>query len=736
MSEYMDNQQLEVDYLQETVSVIKNKIEDEENKLVKRKKDLIDARREMYENTAHSSNDFDKLTEMVQHLSPIEVQTYDYVAAEQRLEKYKRLLSCPYFARIDFAEEGYEEESIYIGIGNLIEDSSYKTYVYDWRAPISSIFYRYEIGKASYVCPSGVIEGNVSLKRQYEIKNSKLQYFFDSNVTIMDDILKKVLSSNASSKMKSIVETIQKEQDIIIRDIENDLVIVQGVAGSGKTSVALHRVAFLMYQSLTTKIGVNNIVLISPNSLFGEYISHVLPELGEKNVTTITFEDLFESVFDSDISIKSRNSLLENIINSNNEKSKSILKSSLEFKLSKSFMTIIDRYIHHFEHSMIDFTDIFFAGECIADRHLLKSELLVKQKSYMPVEKRLNQIEVKLSTKLHELRKVRLIKLEKFVAEHTNHPFNVKSFARLLSIKQSLALLKTIHKFTRIDYLSLYKKLFRDKELFYRLSEGLSLPSNISEILDYTNEILYTNDLTYDDGIALMWLKIKMSGCSTYYDIKQVVVDEAQDYYPVHYEILKTLFKNSKYTVLGDFNQTIEKNSDLSIYDDIKGILNKKKSTSVFMNKSFRCSYEISKYSEQFIDSDMVIESFNRHGTPPKEIIKSNIEELDNSLVEDIIECQNLDYSSIAILCNSMKKAEALYNRISSKVDVKLISESTDDTMLGMFIVPIYMAKGLEFDAVLVYDMYDRKHLTKDNKRLMYIASTRALHYLSVYFKD
>lgn len=732
---YEENLIVETGYLEQTLAIAKSKLEAEQEKIAEKKENLIASRREMYENTAHFSDDFDKLTEMVQHLSPLEVQTYDYEAAEQRIEKYNKLLNSPYFARIDFNEEGFVEENIYIGLGNLTDDKTYTTYVYDWRAPISSIFYRYELGEVSYQAPCGTVKGKVTLKRQYEIKNGKLQYFFDSSVSVMDDMLKKVLSGNTSSKMKTIVETIQREQDIIIRDIENEVVIVQGVAGSGKTSVALHRVAFLMYQSFTQKLGTNNIVLISPNFLFGQYISNVLPELGEKNIATLTFEDIFATIFENSIGVKSRNSLLEEIITSDNTEKKESLKSSLEFKLSKTFLILLERFIRYFEHRMIEFSDIHFNGECVAHRHLLKADLLEKQKRYMPVEKRLKQIETRIMNRLQELRKDRLIKLEKFVYEHTVHPFDAKAFARLLSAKQSAALMKTIHKFTKIDYLSVYKTLFKDKALFYRLSKGLNLPLDIEQILDHTNNNLSADKLCYEDAVVLMCLKIKMAGCSIYSNIKQAVVDEVQDYYPIHFEILKILFPNAKYTIVGDINQTIVKQADLSIYDDIKAILNKLKTTTVFMTKSFRCSYEINTFSAKFIDTNAVIESFDRHESIPEIVCKSSIEELDDTLLEDIIQCQKSGYSSIAIVCKSIKQAKELYGRINSKITVELISEDTADTMTGVLIVPVYMSKGLEFDAVLVYGTDEKNYMTADDKKLLYIACTRALHKLSLFYK-
>lgn len=734
MDEFEKNLLLETNYLAKILAVINNQLKEEQDINAEKKGNLIAARRDMYENTSHSSNDFGKLTEMIQYLSHLEIQTYDYEAAQKRIEKYKKLLKSPYFARIDFIEEGLDKESIYIGLGNFTDNNTHNTYIYDWRAPISSIFYRYELGEVSYKAPGGTIKGKVTLKRQYEIENGKLQYFFDSSVNVMDDILKKALSGNASLKMKTIVETIQREQDIIIRDIENELVIVQGAAGSGKTSVALHRVAFLMYRGLTGKLGTNNIVLISPSFLFGQYISNVLPDLGEENIAALTFEDIFEAIFENSIGVDNRNSFLEEIITSDITEKKELLKSSMAFKLSKTFLILLERFIRYFEHRMIEFSDIHFNGECVANRHLLKADLLKKQKRSIPVEKRLEQIETRIMNRLQELREDRLIKLEKFVYQHTNHPFDAKAFSRLLAAKQSAALKKTIDKFTKIDCVTVYKQLFKDKALFYRLSKGITLPPDIDQILDETNKNLNTDKMRYEDAIVLMCLQIKMTGCSKFMDIKQVVVDEAQDYYPVHFEILKMLFPKAKFTIVGDINQTIEKQADLSIYDDMKAILNKQKTTTVFMMKSFRSSHEISTFSAKFIDSSISIESFERHGSTPKIVRKSSLNELDDAVIQDINECQLSGYTSIAIVCKSMKQAKELYSRINSKITVDLINDDTAFTMVGVLILPIYMAKGLEFDSVLVYGTDEQNYMNEDDKKLLYIACTRAMHSLSLYY--
>lgn len=734
MEYYQEQLNREKKYLKIVTEVIGKQLQKETEKIQHKKNELVAARKDMYENTIHYSGDFEKFSDAIQFLNPIEVQTYDYRAVLERIEKYKKMMKSPYFARIDFTEDGFESESIYIGLGNLSDEKTRQTYICDWRAPISSIFYRYGLGKAAYKAPYGEISGEVTLKRQFEIKNGKIIYFFDSNITIIDDILKQALSQNSSAKMKSIVETIQREQDIIIRDIENDLLIVQGVAGSGKTSVALHRVAFLLYHGVTSQLNVNNIVLITPNSLFGMYIENVLPELGEKNIQTLTFEDMFENIFGNETEISSRNELIENIISIKDEEARNLAKAALKFKLSCTFIVILDRYIKHYEHRLIEFGDIFYNGMCIANRHLLKAELLNYKGISIPLEKRLAIMENRIMTRIQENKKTRLTKLEKFVAGYPEHIYEVKVLARLLSIRESSALKKEINKFTRIDAMGMLKRLTRDKNLFYKLAEGLSLPGNIEDILNYTDRNLNNNQLDYDDAMVLMCLKLKISGCELYKDIKQTVVDEAQDYYPLQYEILKLSFNDAKYTVMGDINQTIEKASDFSIYGDIERILNKRKSSTILMKKSFRCSYEINCFSSCFTDGNIEIESFDRHEALPQVVKANNAAEMEAAIIKEAEACRVNGYDSIAIICKSMREAEKLYKNIGDKIGADLIDIKAFNFSSKIMILPVYMAKGLEFDAVLVFNTGDENYYREEDKKLMYIACTRALHSLSLFY--
>jgi DNA helicase-2/ATP-dependent DNA helicase PcrA len=282
------------------------KVYDEiENQLAERRegisgyrRDIVRLRRSMWENEAHNwlSGDMDAAANIKQYRDMLDSENRKYLQSRQILKQLEKMAQSPYFARVDFKEEGMEDvEQIYIGIASLFDRENNDILICDWRAPISSIFYDYELGFAKYPSHEGVIRGHISLKRQFRITRSHIDYMFDSSIKIDDEILQEILSKNVDDKMRTIVTTIQKEQNRIIRNEENDLLIVQGAAGSGKTSIALHRVAYLLYKYRDQKITAQNIVIFSPNQLFNDYISNVLPELGEENMQQTTFMEYSNS---------------------------------------------------------------------------------------------------------------------------------------------------------------------------------------------------------------------------------------------------------------------------------------------------------------------------------------------------------------------------------------------------------------------------------------------------------
>lgn len=735
MAEYKDKYREEVNYLEEIIGLLKYRLDVETEKLAEQKADLIAARKEMWENTTHSSSDFDKLTDLNQYLSALNSQTFSYTEIEKRIAKYERMVDSPYFSRIDFTEDGYDDtEKIYIGLFNLMDEDTHDIKVYDWRAPISSVYYRSELGHVEYKAPSGIIKGSISLKRQYKITKGKLEYFFDSNVNIVDEMLMEALSKNMAPKMKTIVETIQKQQDLIIRDLDNDLLVVQGVAGSGKSSVALHRIAFLLYRGLNLKLSANNVIVISPNSLFSKYISNVLPELGEDNIREYTFENIFLKLFDNNLSVKSKSENFEKIICAETEEKRSFLRSCDEFKGSKTFIKILERFVKFFERKIIPFEDVYFDGEIIENRQLLKAFLL-SNKLNMPTAKKLKIIENRLLDKVHDKKFARREKIEAAVNMSKEHEFEIKAFTRVLAAKETSSFISRIRKFTELDSYELYKKLFSNKKLILNLAKGLELPKNIDEIIRYTQEnITDPYNIPYSDGIAMMYLKIIAEGADSFSDIKQVIVDEAQDYYPMHYYLLKNLFREARFTIVGDINQAVEKKSDLSLYDDIVSILNFEKYNKIFLNKSYRNSYEISKFCEKFLKEDIHTEYFKRSEEAPEVVCCKDEETLENKLINKVNEYSSQGYNSIAIICKNRKQASDLYFKIKGKINIKLVDYQGEQNLSGSIIVPVYLAKGLEFDAVIVYGTDNKNYLTSFDKNLLYVACSRALHRLSLYY--
>ena len=700
--------------LAQTISLAEEQLKQAKEAADKKKSEIIEAKKDVRENTEHgitslyTSDGFEALVELSQYINPVTDKIIDYEEEEHKILLLEKMIKSPYFARIDFKFDDEDEfEKIYIGRSSLRKNSYQEMYVYDWRSPIASIFYRFMTGEAFYDAPCGRVTGELNLKRQYEIKNGTLEYFFDSDVQIVDEFLRQLLSQNTTAKMKAIVETIQHEQDVVIRDMENDLLMVQGVAGSGKTSIALHRAAYLMYQGLQTKLSANNIMIISPNSIFEQYISNVLPELGEDNVISSVFEDILSELLNGR-KIQSRNDFLENLIV--NSKYKEISRNSIEFKTSSFFREILDQFLIDIPRQWIEFEDVYYEGKCVVSGQILKDKILGRPET--PLGIKLEQLEDYILEQIFGTGKGRGHKEEKNL------------------IKQE------IQKFIKIDIVELYKILFSNEAYFYSLLQNSNPSQNIKNIWKYTKENLEADSLYYDDAIAIAYLYLKIYGTNKYKNIKQVVIDEAQDYYPLQYEIFNLLFSNAKFTILGDMKQTLAKKEDISFYEQIQKILNKKKSSLIMLDKSFRCTNEILNFSLKFIEKSSQIKSFNRNGDSPKVYIADNSEIFIDEIVKEINLCQEKGFQSICLICKTEKNSIYLFNKIKHKLDIQLIKNGSVSDLQGVFILPVYMSKGLEFDAVLICDADSQNYHDEDDKNLLYVACTRALHKLSLFCEN
>ncbi|AET70211.1 DNA/RNA helicase, superfamily I [Desulfosporosinus orientis DSM 765] len=734
MDSYRQNYQEEAIYLRETVNYLSNVLGMEQNELAASKKNLIDVRKEMWESAVHVVTEYEDFWDMQQYLTEVTVQTANVSSDSKRLKKYQKMINSPYFGRFDFSEEGFQEkEKIYIGLHNLVDKDTQKVYVYDWRAPIASIFYRFELGTAEYETPVGMSRGKVSLKRQYKIKNSKLKYFFDCSVRITDEMLQEVLSQNASVKMRNIVETIQKEQDVIIRDRDNELLIVQGVAGSGKTSIALHRIAFLLYEGLNSNLHAHQVMVVSPHSIFTNYIESVLPELGEENVEQTTFDSITEEILNHRFGTDTRENNLETLIQSRVHNEGSIKKESINFKGSMDFKRILDRLLWYYAHHLIEFEDVYYNGIFLNTRQQLKNRFL-KNDIGIPMAKQLKKIETMLLDKVHPLQRQRLNRLEKIVERSEGHEFEIKSYSRWLSIKQAGNFLRQIQRFTKVDYWDLYKTLFTTPGLMTKLAKEIQLPETIESIISMTVQELQKGQVSYEDYPALLYLNLKVNGSDWFSGIKQVVIDEAQDYSLIQYEVFKLLFKNANYTVLGDIQQTIEKEADESLYEDIAAVLAKQTMVQLRLNKGYRSTYEINRFTQGLLGISRLNDSFERHGKEPKVIYENSIVKIDRGIIQSVSDFLEFGYESVAVICKTQEEAFQLHSRLSKSIPITLIKPQTKAIVKGALVIPSYMAKGLEFDAVIVYGGEESNYSSLMDKKLLYIACSRALHQLVVYF--
>lgn len=717
-------------YLEKVLLFIRKVLEKERSILAERRGELLEGRREMWKNTVHFSTDFERLTEISQYLSILESHEVSYANLAKQIEKYNRMLDNPYFGRFDFIEEGsVENEKIYVGVHSLIDTDSYDMLVYDWRAPICKIYYQYELGEASYSSPKGQVGGRVTLKRQYKLLKGQLLHFFDCSINIRDEILQEVLSNYASPRMKSIVETIQREQDAIIRDTQNELLMVQGVAGSGKTSVALHRIAYLLYHGMNHYLTSQNILILSPNKIFSQYISSVLPELGEENIQQLTFDSLIDKMIGDRIITEKKQKQLEAILSVDELERAKFRKNCVDFKESDKFFQILERFLQYYERQSIGFQDIYYDGKIIETKEGLKN-IFLNNKIGRPIAKRLKRIEGILLNKVHPLRKERIKKIEKLVQKMDGHELEIKSFSRLLSMKESNILMKKIRQFTDIDYFNVYCSLFKNMKLFLKMSQGIALPDNIEEIIEETKKRLDEGWVSYEDSSPILFLKLRIEGNDNFSEIKQIVIDEGQDYSYMQYQIFKILFPKGSFTVLGDIHQTIGKTLGDSFYEEIVHIFNKKSWAKVFLDKSYRSSYEISRFSKQILDLDQTCVSFERMEEKPKIEAYESIEDMDRGVIDGLKVLLGKGYISIAIVCKTYKECEDVYKRLKSFLKINLITSETDELESGIVIVSSYMAKGLEFDAVLVYNVSSENYTNEIDKKLLYIACTRALHRL------
>lgn len=594
-----------------------------------------------------------------------------------KMEYYKKLLKVqysPYFGRVDFKENGEEEKPIYIGLTNVQKDLNYL--VYDWRSPIASLFYDYGIGPCMYEAPDGEINGYMSLRRQYKIENGELIRVFDNDLNVVDECLQEVLSESSSEKMKNIVNTIQSEQNEIIRNISNKNLIVQGIAGSGKTSVALHRIAFLLYKIKNLKS--SNVLIFSPNKVFSEYISDVLPELGEENTSETTFHDFARSYAKEFKSVETFTDFIERYY-TGKEKNPELVK----LKLSKSMISIIENYAKEIENKIMITGDIETKIDVIDKNYL--NYLLKDRFNKLPLFARIDKMAEHLCNKTG-------------ISYGKGKRSFIKQIKELLNIKP--------------DFKKLYQDLYLSDAFKKVYQENVNLRLN-------------TKMINYEDALCFIYLKGLLDGFPYSNLIKQIVVDEAQDYNEMQYIILSKIFKKASFTILGDVNQTINPYQKYDTLEVLTNILNEN-SKYVELTKTYRSSNEIIEYTNKILGLKHVSAIRKPNHVPVK--FRCDIKDL----IKDVNSLKE-KYSSVAIITKNKDEAVKVYDYLKDIIDgISLMEESNKEFNKNLVVVPSYLSKGLEFDSVISYTDANNIY-TKKEKYLFYVVATRCQHELIIY---
>jgi DNA helicase II / ATP-dependent DNA helicase PcrA len=672
-----------------------------------------------------------------------------HLQLDHQLKTLVRLKNSPYFGRIDFWERGEKSsDQVYLGISSFMDENDENFIIYDWRAPISSLYYDYSPGPASYETPEGTIEGTMELKRQFIIKDSKIKGMFESGVTIGDEMLQEVLGNNASSQMKSIVATIQREQNQIIRNERSKILIVQGVAGSGKTSAALQRIAFLLYRYRET-LKSENILLFSPNPLFNSYVATVLPELGEENMQQSTFQDYLDQRIGREFKVEDPFDQIEFLL-SNADQDLARFKG-IRYKASLDFKQLIDEYVTSLSIKGLIFKDIIFRKEVIISKLDIAKYFYSLEKSNS-IPNRMEQVKDWL---LKELRKRVKQERSKSWAEeesqfldkedyldafyhliekkqYTENSFNdFEKEQRLLTemvVKEKFKpLFNKVKKLKFIDLPAIYQELLK------YMCKG-NLPENWDKICCQTIEKINHFEIPYEDSTPFVYLQDLLEGRKSNSAIRHVFIDEAQDYTPFQFAFIQRLFPYSKMTLLGDTNQAIFSGatgsstvlSDLAVEEcDIE--------TFVLM-KTYRSTKPIVEFTGQLIENGRNIEAFNRPGTKPTVKIVKKQNDIYSVITRRIEQFKKEGHQTIAVICRTAKESKRVFDELKGQTPLHLIEKGTISYEKGTLVIPSYLAKGIEFDAVIIYD--SSQYRNERERKLFYTVCTRAMHELYIVSKE
>ena len=669
----------ERDYLEKIKKKLSASINETESNINSYSKDVREFKDYLWENRAGMDH-----AEKVSVRQSIWQTALTGESAAEKKRRLQKLIASPWFGRVDFTEEGAGDRGLplYIGVHSFFDPSLNTNLIHDWRAPVSGLFYDFELGNAFFDSPSGRIKGEVSLKRQYRIRQGRMEYMLESSLNIHDEILQQELSRATDEKMKNIVATIQRDQNRIIRNDTSHVLIIQGVAGSGKTSIALHRIAYLLYRHKET-LSSEDILIISPSKVFADYISNVLPELGEEKIRETGMEDLASELLEKKYKFRT---FFEQVAGLS-ETSDSELISRIRFKASHELLTRLDQFVVHIENEHFAPNDIKVARYYVPYTFIAQK---YQAFSRVPLLKRFAVMAGQVAA---------------FIRSTHGRELNATE------VKKIEADIRKMLKFSNLR--DLYKEFYNwlgEPGLFKNTRAGFE----------------------YSDVYPLIYLKLRLEGVKPFDRVKHLIIDEMQDYSPVQYAVIARLFPCKK-TILGDSNQSINPYGASTAEGIEKVFAN---SDSVTLRKSYRSTFEITGFAQKISPDDQLI-AIERHGTVPavKKFTDSREE------IEEIIKIAGgfpvSGYNSLGIICKTQKQADLLYDRFREqafeiKERVYLLNTQSAAFLSGVVIASAHMAKGLEFDQVIVPFASAVNYGTEIDRRMLYIACTRAMHRLDL----
>jgi DNA helicase II / ATP-dependent DNA helicase PcrA len=751
----------EQERVNQVIETIIEQIESLEKETGRRQDEVMEIRKNFWDEVKVNTETFDDFLETVltlrQQAQVLTVSQSTHRQAVKKLISLRRMKEKPYFGRIDFLENGESSaQQVYIGIATLTDESGDDFLIYDWRAPISSVYYDFPPGTAEYETPGGQVKGELEKKWQYIIKDGSIKAMFDTSLTIGDEILQQVLGKRTDHYMQSIVATIQQKQNQIIRHDKGRLLIVQGAAGSGKTSAALQRIAYLLYKYRGT-LNADQIILFSPNAMFNSYVSNVLPELGEENMEQVTFQEYLNHRLSSEFQVEGPYDQLEYVLKEMDSPSYLTRTESIRFKASTRFFEAIKAYRLSLESSGMKFKGIKFRGESIVTAQQI-SERFYTHDTTLKFHNRIEKLNEWLIKKIGEAEKlertkpwveekIELLSKEDYekVYKHLrenkaskegpfdNYEVEYAALSRMIVRKRFKKLRKKIDRLLHVDIKGIYHQFFAEPTAIESLMEGTP-PDEWEKICRLTVCMLAEGKLFYEDATPFLLLKELILGFQTNTSIRHVLIDEAQDYSAFQFEFLKRLFPAAKMTVLGDFNQAIFAHAREHVdFNTLTGLYGPSDTDAIMLSQSYRSTRPIIEFTRRLVPDGHKITAFDREGQKPELTKVEDHRDLHQRIVSKIHELRKRSHGSIAIICKTAAESEAAYEQLREMEDLKLMKIGSLEYEQGVVVIPSYLAKGIEFDAVIIYDASSIQYGDEKLRRLFYTACTRAMHELHLF---